>query len=299
MDSISVLLPARNAERTIRTAVTSLLRTLPRDGRVLILDDASEDATGEIIARLAQADRRVGILTSAEKLGVASALNVLLDHAQSPLVARMDADDICLPGRFHRETRVILDDKLDVVFAPIIMFGNIPYWIRPLATFPVGPRMAPYELLLLNALAHPTLVGRRSAFLSAGKYRPVAAEDWDLWIRMALQERRLGRVGVPNLLHRRHRRQTSSAEEWYCADTAQVHTALSEKLLGSTESGAFRALSGASAGPQEVMAALNLIRRVDIASRPIASLADNLSMRRTVWAALHRLKSVYGNLGAK
>ena len=104
VERLTVLLPARNAEKTIRTAVSSTLRGLPHDGKLLILNDASSDATGEICRQASpRADGRVGVLTSDAQLGVAEGLNVLIDAADTPLIGRMDADDIALPWRFRRQ----------------------------------------------------------------------------------------------------------------------------------------------------------------------------------------------------
>ena len=237
-------------------------------------------------------DGRVGVLTSDSNLGVARALNVLIDAADTPLIARMDADDISLPWRFRHQIPAMYRENLDVVFASMIMFGHFPV-PQPQAPFSAGPAALPYELLLVNTLSHPTLLGRRSIFIGAGGYRRVPAEDWDLWMRMALQGCRLGRIGLPNLLYRRHAQQASSSDDWQSPHTAKAHHELGQRLLGFSEAGAFAALSGPSAQPNEVEAAMNLIKAVRKAATSFPSSRDRLSMRRTVWIALHRMKGIY------
>jgi hypothetical protein len=298
VERLTVIMPARNAEKTIRTAVSSILRGLPDDGRLLVLDDASEDGTGEILAGLARADGRVGLLTSDANLGVAGALNVLIDAADTPLIARMDADDISLPWRFRRQIPAMYQDNLDVVFSTLIVFGRFPRLIRAQAPFATGPAASPFELLLINSLMHPTLVGRRSTVVGVGGYRRVPAEDWDLWIRMALRGCRLGRIALPTLLYRLHAQQTSESKDWKLAhaqgvETAKAHRELSQRLLGFSEAGAYAALSGPSAQPNEVEAAMNLINAVRIASTSFPS-RDRLSMRRAARIAMHWMKRIYG-----
>src|SRR5215212_8302301 len=122
-ERLTVLLPARNAEKTIRAAVSSVLRGLPHDGKLLILDDASTDGTGDAVARLAREDGRVGVLTSEVQLVVARALNVMIDEAETPLIGRMDADDIALPWRFRHQFPAMYRGNLDAVFSPIVLFG--------------------------------------------------------------------------------------------------------------------------------------------------------------------------------
>jgi glycosyltransferase involved in cell wall biosynthesis len=298
VERLTVILPAWNAEKTIGTAVSSILRGLPRDGKLLILNDASSDATGEILARLTRADGRVGVLRSDVQLGVARALNVLIDAADTPLIARMDADDIALPWRFRHQIPAMYRENLDVVFSPIIAFGPCPVAIEPQAPVSTGPAASPYELLLADALMHPTLLGRRSTIVGAGGYRRVPAEDWDLWIRMALRGSRLGRIALPTLLYRRHAEQVSATKVWQKAlahgvETAQVHQELSQRLLGFSEAGAYTALSVPSAGPKEVSAAMNLIKAVRMAANAFP-FRDRLSMRTTARMAMLRMRGIYG-----
>jgi hypothetical protein len=295
VERLTVILPARNAEKTIRTAASS---ALPRDGKLLILNDASTDATSEILAGLTRADGRVDVLTSDVQLGVAGALNVLIDAADTPLIARMDADDIALPWRFRLQIPAMYRENLDVVFSPIITFGPSPVAIEPQAPVSAGPAASPYELLLTGTLMHPTLLGRRSTIVDAGYYRRVPAEDWDLWIRMALRGSRLGRIALPTVLYRRHAEQVSATKVWQEAlangvETAQVHQELSQRLLGFSEPGAYAALSRRSAEPKEVSAAMNLIKAVRMAANSFP-FRDRLSMRTTTRLVMLRMRAIYG-----
>jgi glycosyltransferase involved in cell wall biosynthesis len=298
VERITVIMPARNAEKYIGSAVSSVLSRLPHDGTLLVLDDASEDATGDILKRLGRADGRVGILTADVNLGVAGALNVLIDAADTELIARMDADDISLPWRFRQQIRALLRGNLDVIFSSIILFGPPPILIRPYPPFSTGPTASPYELLLMNPFSHPTLLGRRRAFVDAGGYRHVPAEDWDLWIRMALHGSRLAKSSVTTLLYRKHPQQVSAGEAWKwrhanCVETAEVHQELSQRLLGFSAIGAYAALSGSSADSKEVEAAVNLVKAVRIAATSFRP-TDRMSMRWTAGIASYKLRRRYG-----
>jgi Glycosyl transferase family 2 len=297
-ERLTVLLPARNAEETIRTAVRSVLRGLPSDGRILVLDDASSDATGEIVASLARAVRRVGVLTSDTQLGVAKALNILIDAADTPLIGRMDADDISMPWRFPRQIRAFYRGDLDAVFSPIVLFGPSPTSFVTQAPLSIGPNASQYELLLTCALMHSTLVGRKSAIVEAGCYRQVPAEDWDLWLRLALQGYRLGRIALPALLYRRHARQITATPIWqkefaHAVDTAHAHEQLTQRLLGFDAVGAYAALTGSWAEPAQVRTAIRLIKTVRKASDSF-SVSERLSMLGTARLALQRMRAIYG-----
>ncbi|WP_226994422.1 glycosyltransferase family 2 protein [Myxococcus hansupus] len=95
--AVTVLLPARNAEATVARAVRSLLAGTLRDLRVLAVDDGSTDRTREVLDDLVAEDARVEVLDGGGR-GLVAALNLALEQATSPYVARMDADDESLPG---------------------------------------------------------------------------------------------------------------------------------------------------------------------------------------------------------
>lgn len=296
MTGLTVLLPARNAEKTIGIALRSLLRGIPHDTTVLVLNDASEDATGTVVGAIARRDPRVKLLHTDSPSGVAGALNLLLAETHTPLVGRMDADDIVLPWRFRTQLRALKRGTLDMVFAPAIMFGPRRTSVRPQPPIGAGPDAVPFELLMGCSLLHPTMLGRRSAIIAAGGYRVVPAEDWDLFMRMTLDGRRVARLSLPGLLYRRHAGQMTANKAWRAAhsghaETASVHDSLCEKLIGPS-GGAYAALSGTNAGAGELAAAQRLLTDVWDRSGEFSP-RDMLGVRANVIGVRRQLESRY------
>ena len=113
MTRISVLLPLYNGEAYIREAVESVLAQTWRDFELLILDDGSRDGSLAIVQEIARRDPRVRVIAR-ENRGLTETLNELLTVARGQLIARMDADDVCLPDRFARQV-AFLDANPGVV----------------------------------------------------------------------------------------------------------------------------------------------------------------------------------------
>src|SRR5712691_9794346 len=91
---ISVLLPARNAAATLDEALRGVLAQCGAPPfEVVCVEDASSDATPEVLARFSRADGRVRIVRG-EGRGLVAALQLGLSHCRGELVARMDADDL-------------------------------------------------------------------------------------------------------------------------------------------------------------------------------------------------------------
>lgn len=104
--SASVLIPARNEERSIQECVEAVLLSASVDLEVIVLDDHSEDATAAIVKQLAQADTRVR-LASAPLLppgwcGKQFACSVLAQMASKPLLCFIDADVRLAPDGLSR-----------------------------------------------------------------------------------------------------------------------------------------------------------------------------------------------------
>jgi glycosyltransferase involved in cell wall biosynthesis len=94
--SITVLMPAYNAEKYIDEAITSVLKQSFHDFELLIVNDGSTDDTAAIVN--SYNDPRI-ILVNQNNQGVAAALNTGLKHARAPYIARFDADDVCYADR--------------------------------------------------------------------------------------------------------------------------------------------------------------------------------------------------------
>lgn len=127
MPRLSVIMPARNAAVHIRTALTSTLRALPPDAELVVLDDASDDDTEQILHEVP--DSRLRVIRSESNLGVAESLNRLLDATDSQYVARMDADDVCFPWRFRVQRRQIAN--LDFSFTATLFLAESGRPVRP------------------------------------------------------------------------------------------------------------------------------------------------------------------------
>jgi len=99
---VSVVLPAYNAAVGVARALDSLLGQDHPCFEVVAVDDGSTDDTAAVIAAYAGRDPRVRLLRLAHA-GVAHAFNAGIEAARGEFVARMDADDVSLPGRLSRQ----------------------------------------------------------------------------------------------------------------------------------------------------------------------------------------------------
>src|SRR5215510_6043019 len=101
MTAVSVLMPAYNAERFIRSSVRSVLSQTFTDFELIVVDDHSTDATPELLRSFS--DHRLRVIRMEHNLGVVGAINRAAREARGRYIARMDADDISMPTRLAKQ----------------------------------------------------------------------------------------------------------------------------------------------------------------------------------------------------
>jgi glycosyltransferase involved in cell wall biosynthesis len=226
---VCVLIAAYNAVPYVTEAIQSVLDQSFADFELLVVDDASTDETPAVLERFAQLDPRVRVLRMQVNSGPVMAANKGLAEVRAPLLARLDADDVCRADRlsqqveaFDREPELVLlgsaFDYIDAAGQPIAQ-GNPPTDDATLQTVLMESG---------NPFCHPSIMMRTDALRSLGGYRQVLNPyglDYDLCLRMA----ELGRIGnLPERLigYRIHAGQITVTKMKPQLRSAQIYRAL-------------------------------------------------------------------------
>lgn len=188
----SVLLPFRNVAATITEAVESVLSDHALAIELIAVDDGSTDGGGALVRAIAERDSRVKILRT-EGLGIVRALELARAsaHSESALIARMDGDDVALPGRLraqiaHLESRpeIALSATSVEAFPSEIVGEGLERYVR-WQNATLTPDEHRRELFVEAPVCHPSVVMRREALECVGGYQDTTwAEDYDLWLRL-------------------------------------------------------------------------------------------------------------------
>jgi glycosyltransferase involved in cell wall biosynthesis len=187
---LSVLLPVRNGGEVIAEAVTSLMDQSYSSFELLIVDDGSSDQTPSILRDFARRDSRIQLLQQ-EPRGIVAALELARSRARGRYLARMDADDIALPGRFRAQMELMEEDSriaaagTQVAYFPRdeVRVGALRYegWLNGLLTHEAMER----DLFVECPLPHPTFLLRADVVGWVGGYRARGwPEDYDLIFRL-------------------------------------------------------------------------------------------------------------------
>lgn len=202
---VSVLLPYRDASATLAEAVHSIRRQSLENFELLLIDDGSTDGSGEAARALAQEDRRIRLLETVPPGGLVSALNLGIDRARAPYLARMDADDAALPRRLELQWAFLEEHPALTGCGSAVRitgpagggFRRYEQWQNTL----LDPEAIHRERFIESPLVHPTAFLRTGRIRALGGYRDMGwAEDYDLWLRILEEGPLLGKLpGI--LLH--------------------------------------------------------------------------------------------------
>ncbi len=180
---VSVVMPVRDGQEFLNTAIDSILRQVYKKFELLIVDYGSTDETATIIANYT--DPRISYLRTTEtKLELA--LNLGIKKATGDYVARMDQADVSSPYRLQKQVDFLVNNPdvglVGVNFDVIEENGNL---IDRQAKLNKSEDLSP-RWLIENPFAHGSVMFRRTAILEIGGYKPTEAlETYKLWFRMS------------------------------------------------------------------------------------------------------------------
>lgn len=100
--TVSVVMPAYNAEATIASAMASVCDQTYEDWELILVDDGSTDRTAELAGSAAASDKRIRLIRQRNQ-GVAAARNAAIEAATGRYLAFLDADDLWLPTKLERQ----------------------------------------------------------------------------------------------------------------------------------------------------------------------------------------------------
>jgi GT2 family glycosyltransferase len=214
---VTVLMAVHNGEPYVRESLQSVLDQTFSDFELLVVDDASTDATVEIVTGLA--DDRIRILRNDSNLGQVPSLNRGLPEARGEYVARLDADDACLPTRLARQVEILdaqprvglVGTWMDAVDERGRLLGRLQKTLEDYVDFL-------YHTLIMRVyVSHPSAMYRRDPVLALGGYDEATgpAEDKDLWRKLALERFEARIVPEPLVRYRLHDHQLSQTQADY------------------------------------------------------------------------------------
>lgn len=186
-------MPVHNADLFLKESIESILNQTYANFEFILVDDASQDNSLDILENYAQKDPRICLLSLKKQSGISQALNEGINLAQGKYIVRMDADDICTQDRLSKQVEFMENNpQIDVCGSWYYEFSTNPSTSSKTLCRPA----IHHEDLLIALyfkrsgafLKHPSVIIRRDSLLAQDlHYDPQLAliGDRELWYRLS------------------------------------------------------------------------------------------------------------------
>ena len=199
---ISIITPVYNVERFLAETIESVLAQTYLHWELILVDDGSTDRSAEICKQYVEKDNRIKYFYK-DNGGQASARNLGIKKATGSYITFLDSDDLYLEDKLENHFNDLENHQADFYYGGgYMLFENR-----------TENKIEPYDWIygektgkdFFNVLYHSCAVNINTVLVKKGLFGHVGyfdeatefrgTEDWDLWLRIALQVDRV--YGTP------------------------------------------------------------------------------------------------------
>ena len=183
---VSIIMPVYNTAPYLAESVSSILDQEFTDFEFIIIDDGSTDGSDNLLRNFQ--DPRILFFSNEGNKGLVYTLNRGLELARGIYIARMDGDDVSLPGRIAKQVEYLQKHhEVDLLASRVELINekgaSIGEWKDEARH--VSQKSIRSFLPINNCIAHPSIMAKADKLKKYGyDKRQAQAEDYDLWLRM-------------------------------------------------------------------------------------------------------------------
>ena len=184
---VSVVVPVFNESIEVLTlSLGSVASQIFTDFECLVIDESTIPESALACREFCRQDERFLYVHPEKRLGLAASLNLGISMAQGDLIARFDSDDVCMPNRLALQVAFMTGHPNVDVLGGSLEIINLSGTTLAFRDYPADHSMIERRFQTITAIAHPTVMFRKSVFDKHGGYDSSFryAEDLDLWLRL-------------------------------------------------------------------------------------------------------------------
>lgn len=175
---VSIIMPAYNAEKTIKQSIESVLRQSFANFKLYIINDASQDGTEKIVKEYT--DPRIFYIKNEYNLGVANSRNKGIELCKGNYISFLDSDDIWYEHKLERQIHY-LSTGADIVCSYYETFLDSADNI-------INLRHSP-ERITYSKMLKSNYIGNLTGIYNADKLgkvyqRDIGHEDYVMWLEL-------------------------------------------------------------------------------------------------------------------
>lgn len=224
MPRVSILLPYHNASSsTLKEAISSIIEQDFQDWELVLIDNANgqDDELAGFIDALVYKGKNIKHVNEPRK-GIAYALNTGLKYSSGNYIARMDADDVMLPGRLRLQCEFLdaypntgLVSGLVSFSSSLIESRGYEEYVRQVNSW-ITEEDIYHHRFVESPFPHPSVMFRRELVEQHGAYSTASIpEDYELWLRWMHRGVRMSKISFPVLRWNDHASRLSRTHSNY------------------------------------------------------------------------------------
>jgi glycosyltransferase involved in cell wall biosynthesis len=181
----TVLMPAYNAEETVRESVESVLAQTCGDVEVIVVDDGSRVAAESVLGDVR--DPRLRVIRHERNRGLSAARNTAIAAARAPLVSQLDADDLWEPDYLESVLPCFDDPAVGLAYTNAAIIEHPTGHDTMIEDASVHPMDAFPKIAEQNPIAAVTATMRTDAVRGVGGYAEWrwVCDDYHLYMKLA------------------------------------------------------------------------------------------------------------------
>jgi len=203
---VSIIMPAFNAEKYISKSIESVLAQCYSNWELIIIDDGSDDNTAFLVNKFCIQDNRIKYNYQLnKKLG--SARNSGLKLVTGKYVAFLDSDDLWLPNKLKCQIKAFENKNIDIVYTSgYKLHADKDLFDYP-SVFGIFNSLEMYDILFNENVIPILSVLIKTEFVREVGFQEInnfGCEDWDYWIRCALNGGTFYGINEKHFIYRVH-----------------------------------------------------------------------------------------------
>jgi teichuronic acid biosynthesis glycosyltransferase TuaG len=206
---VSIIIPLYNAEVFIAQTIQSVLDQTFMDWELIIVDDCSTDRSTKIVNQFAATESRITLIESAINFGgPAKPRNIGIENARGEYITFLDADDIWLPGKLEKQLEFIQTNNLNFSSCYCTLIDEqskeVPLgWISTLI-YKMFSKKTTCDVIKNNFILTSSVIIAKELLFDFNENKDyIAVEDFDLWLRILVEQKTAYRYQDENLIQYR------------------------------------------------------------------------------------------------
>ena len=182
---ISVLMSVFNGSKWLKQSIDSVLNQKGIDFELIVINDGSTDKTSKILE--SYNNEKLNIFNRNNN-GLTKSLNYGLKKCRGRYIARIDADDICLPFRLDVQKKFMeANPDIALIGSDAIIIDEKGYKVGH-AKYPTSHTILANRLYNFKSVfPHSSIFFRKDIIIKEGSYNEnlIRSQDYDLYLRLS------------------------------------------------------------------------------------------------------------------